>query len=225
MADPDPRILITPSLLNLPVELRLQIYSHLFANSEIRLPRSPQHHRHNDGDFIREQPHQVLFVCRQTYLEANRLFYGAVTWNFVHHAALAWFLGPCEQRRPRMHWVKRIRLSCVQMLALLPFAELTALSMVEILVDGDAYLNYADGGMFDIHLTAGELLALARDTVEETLATLASVRHVYESLRGRERMRVRFIVDHTFCGKAGLRRTVRWTDPPLLFHLLTRDLC
>ncbi len=112
------------------------------------------------------------------------------------------------------------------MLTTLPVAKLTALNMVEIKVDGDAYFNYAQGGTFDLHLSAGELFVLTRDTIKETLATLGGVRDAYESLQGQHGARVLFIVDHTFCGKAGLRRTVRWTEHLLtLLRLLARGFC
>lgn len=103
------------------------------------------------------------------------------------------------------------------MLELIPFPELTALKKVEIQVDGDAYFNYADGGgaMFDVQLSVGELSALARETVREMLAAASEcVRDVYEGLRCQRKLNVLFLVDHTFCGKTGFRRTVTRTKHP-----------
>ena len=216
MAEPNPYTSITPTFLTLPIELRLQIYSQVFAGSRIRLPLSPDHNR-KEKDLIREeqsqsQSHHLHFVCRQIYLEAHPIFYGTVIWHFLHQDALNSFFGPCEdqQRQQRIRWIKHIRLSCVDMLKLIPFPELTALKKVEIQVDGDAYFNYADGGaMFDVQLSTGELSALARETTKETLATASEcARDVYESLRGQRKLSVLFLVDHTFCGKTGLRRMV-----------------
>lgn len=221
MAESNPHTFMTPTFLTLPIELRLQIYSQVFADSRIRLPLSPEHDRRNK-DLIRgekSQPHHLHFVCRQIYLEAHPLFYGTVTWHFLHQDALDSFFRPREdqQRQQRIRWIKHIRLSCVDMLELIPFPELTALKRVEIQVDGDAYFNYADGGgaMFDVQLSVGELSSLARETVRETLAAASEcVRDVYESLRCQRKLSVLFLVDHTFCGKIGLRRIVSWTKAP-----------
>ncbi|KAF7509217.1 hypothetical protein GJ744_008277 [Endocarpon pusillum] len=220
MVESNPHIYITPTFLALPIELRLQIYSQVFADSRIRLPLSPDHDREKK-DVIRgeqSQPHHLQFVCRQIYLEAHPLFYGTVTWHFLHQDALDSFFGPRkdQQRQQRIRWIKHIRLPCVDMLELIPFPELTALKTVEIQVDGDAYFNYADGGgaMFDVQLSAEELSALARETIRERLAAASEyVRDVYQSLRCQRKSNVLFLVDHTFCGKTGLRRIRCVLDP------------
>lgn len=223
MAERGPLVAPATTFFTLPVELRLQIYRQVFTGSKIRLPFPDG--SHDDGDFVPEQSHQLLLICRQTYREAQQMFYAAVRWNILHHAALDSFFGPCERRQLRMRWVKHVRLPSVQMLMSLPLAKLTALKTVEIQVDGDAYFNYAEGGTFDVHLSAGELFDLTRDTIKETLARSEGVTDTYENLQGRTGMTVLFLVDHTFCGKTGLRKTVCHTEPLLtLRYLIGRRL-
>ncbi len=96
--------------LHIPVETRLRIYGYVFAESQVSLqPASPGL---SDGGkacyAIGCKRHQLLLVCRKTYLEGRCLWYSSTTWTFKPDTVRP-FLDDCRVQ-PYLAHIKHVQL-------------------------------------------------------------------------------------------------------------------